>query len=391
MALGVAVVATVVCLLSGIGFLGSLFLTLPAWALAVGPAAGRRRTLVLVVALGLAAGGLRLIDDLSGATTDGYLPVWPGILIRAWVTAGLVWMLAAAIRRWRVLVRARVLRLAGVLVLPIVWLAVILPLPLVYHVPKTLPSKLGGVEARVALPGVTLHTRGYSAAQGPTLGSGPWGELTGNGVLVLVPGMGDSIEEFENRVARITAHGWAVIGYDPRGCGRSTYGATTYGTLESQDLVDLWPQVQVAAAGRPLAVYGISLGGAAVALASDRLDGLGLLISESSYDVFAELPAVANQPGPILAIGGGLSLLATGHSPLTVRPIDAPGLQAAFPKLIGWCADDRLVPAVHTERLAAAASPVTSIARPDGSHLDLVDHEPWWQALTEALDQVSAR
>ena len=62
---------------------------------------------------------------------------------------------------------------------------------------------------------------------------------------------------------------------------------------ESKDLIALWPRIQVAAAGRPIVVYGISLGGAATLLAGHQLEGVSGLIIESSYAVLPSCPVCA--------------------------------------------------------------------------------------------------
>ena len=95
-------------------------------------------------------------------------------------------------------------------------------------------------------------------------------------------------------------------------------------------------------------------------------------------------------PAPIRWAGQSLALAASGHDPFAVAPITAPVLASGdVPVVVGWCADDHMVPADQSRRLAFAGRRVLSVARPDGGHLDLVEHADWWRAIHLLLDMLA--
>ena len=65
--------------------------------------------------------------------------------------------------------------------------------------------------------------------------------------------------------------GWNVLAVHQRGHGKSGGRFTAFGLVEQYDLLDWVAFMEARFPSRPLALYGISMGGASIAYASDRL------------------------------------------------------------------------------------------------------------------------
>ena len=107
-------------------------------------------------------------------------------------------------------------------------------------------------------------------------------------------------------------------------------------------------------------LVGISMGGAAVWMASEKDPSVDAVITEGSFAVLDEtanrwfdraLPGGHVIMAPVVAIAKAFS----GVDPATVRPIDAASKWKGRPSLIIQAAEDQLMPRSYAERLSQAA------------------------------------
>ena len=168
----------------------------------------------------------------------------------------------------------------------------------------------------------------------------------------------------------------AVLAIDLRAHGESLGSAITFGRLEALDVSGAVAWLRDATPGERLAALGISLGGAAVALATPLIP-IDALVLESVFPDIAS--AISNRMrlivGPVycwltpvfMAVGTAL----TGLRPRDLRPIDA---LAAYggPVLIVSGSEDRLTTASETRSLYAAVPGAKELWLVSGAgHVDL--------------------
>lgn len=223
---------------------------------------------------------------------------------------------------------------------------------------------------------------GAAAVAIPT-GSGPplagWyaAGRPGHGAVLLLHGIRSDRRALASRMAMLARSGLAVLAIDFRAHGESAGRAITLGHLEAQDVAAALTWLRAAAPGERIGAIGISMGGAALLLAS-RKERVDAMVLESVFPDIRD--AIANRMvsvlgtrlGPALtplftAIGMGL----TGLHPSWLRPIEA---LAAYggPVLILGGTLDRATPPSETRALhAAAPGPKTLWLVEGAGHVDL--------------------
>jgi hypothetical protein len=356
--------------------LASLFCALPLLAAAAMPDGWWRvrgeRVLLVLAALGLghAPVVLAVMEARAvGATTVGW-----SLLVQGWCAAGLGLLIAVALVRWSRWCGARWwLRALGAVPFAVLAILALLPLRLLYrpNLAEPAPAAFAGERFIITGHGVDFAAR--------------WQESPGDrGALVFVHGVGLWEEHYYEHLDFLRSLGWAVLSYDLRSHGRSTPGAVTYGLRDADDLAGpIWAEARRRAAGRPLAVYGLSMGGAIALLGGHRLEGCAALIAESAYAELA--PLVRRALGPATQLGR-LWCLADGWDPLAIRPVDAPVLQAGPPLLLGSAGRDVVVPSEHGLALALAAPRARVVHDEQLAHTRLVRDSPAWRkAVAEVL------
>lgn len=356
--------------------LASLLCALPVFAAAALPVdwwdSRRERVMVILLALGFGVVpvGMALIDaGVFGATTLG----WP-LLVQGWCAAGFGLLIAVVLARWSRWCGGRWWwRLLGSVPFITLAIVVLMPLRLLYrpNLAKPDPDAVAGERFTIAGDGVAFDAR--------------WMWSPGDrGVVVFVHGVGLYKEHYSDHLTFLRSLGWSVFCYDLRSHGRSTPGAVTYGFRDAGDLAGpIWAEAKRRAAGRPLAVYGLSMGGAITLLGAHQLDGCAAVIVESPY---AELePLVRRALGPATQVGR-LWCLIDGWDPLAIRPIDAPILTSGPPLLLGTAGRDVVVPPDHGLRLAEKAPRARAIYDAEIAHTRLVrDSLSWRKAVAEVL------
>lgn len=356
--------------------LASLFCALPILAAAALPSGWwevrRERWLAIVLILGL--GHAPVAMALMEARVVGGTTVAWSLLVQGWCAAGFGLVIAVGLMHWSRWCGGRWwLRLPGGVLFAVLAILSVLPLRLLYrpNLAEPDPGAFAGERFALSGDGVVFDARWMSSPED-------------RGVVVFVHGVGLWKEHYTDHLTFLRSLGWSVLCYDLRSHGRSTPGAVTYGQRDASDLAGpVWAEARRRAAGRPLAVYGLSMGGAITLLGAHRLDGCAAVIAESAYAELA--PLVRRALGPATQIGR-LWCLIDGWDPLAIRPVDAPILVGGPPLLLGSAGRDVVVPPEHALALAAAAPRARSVHEDGLGHTRLArDSAAWRKAVAEVL------
>ena len=150
------------------------------------------------------------------------------------------------------------------------------------------------------------------------------------GVVLLVHGLAADGMMFVPALEPLAKRGFDVFTFDQRGHGASGGHTSTLGAREQFDVLAAWNEVTRATRGEriPRLAVGISLGGAALQLASPELEGLDGMLLDST---FARSSAPAKRhvplPGPLAELAFQLARITAipllGTAVLDVSPIDA--------------------------------------------------------------------
>ncbi len=183
--------------------------------------------------------------------------------------------------------------------------------------------------------------------------------VPGQGAVLLVHGIRSDRRILASRMSFLARAGVAVLAIDLRAHGESLGSSITFGRLEALDVVGAIAWLRSACPGERLAALGISLGGAAVALATPSVP-IDALILESVFPDIAS--AIANRMRLVagrsqrwltpvfMAVGTGLTRL----RPKDLRPIDALAAYAGPVLILSGC-DDRLTTPSEARALHDAA------------------------------------
>ena len=200
------------------------------------------------------------------------------------------------------------------------------------------------------------------------------------GVVVLLHAIRGSRAGMIGRARLFRDAGYSVVMIDLQSHGESTGEHITFGFLERYDALAAVKFAKSQHPGEPIAVVGVSLGGAAALLASPL--HIDALILESVYPTVGE--AIDNR---LRARLGPLSSLASialqlqmkprlGVSVDELRPIDKIAA-ADCPVLVLCGSDDRHTTAAQTRRLFDGAhEPKTLAIFPNAGHVDLERFDP---------------
>jgi pimeloyl-ACP methyl ester carboxylesterase len=199
----------------------------------------------------------------------------------------------------------------------------------------------------------------------------------GRGAVLLLHGIRSDRRALASRMALLARAGTAVLAVDFRAHGESPGGAITFGHLEARDAEGALAWLRAAAPGERVGAIGISLGGAALALASRRVPVDAMVLEAVFPDIRAAVtnrlalalgPRLGRAVAPtFLAIGTGL----TGLRPADLRPIEALARYAG-PVLVASGALDRATTPAESRALhAAAAGPKELWLVAGAGHVDL--------------------
>jgi alpha-beta hydrolase superfamily lysophospholipase len=123
----------------------------------------------------------------------------------------------------------------------------------------------------------------FTASDGTELSG--WFGSAGDGKqgVILLHGYRGNRTHMTDRARFLMSHGYSVLLYDARGCGESEGDLISIGYHETADLLAAIALMRKSGVER-IGLLGVSQGGATVLLASGRLDGIGCIIVESTYD-----------------------------------------------------------------------------------------------------------
>ncbi len=200
------------------------------------------------------------------------------------------------------------------------------------------------------------------------------------GTVVLLHAIRRSRLQMVDRARLLNRNGYAALLVDLQAHGESAGEYITAGHLERLDVRSAVRFARQRKPGQPIAVIGVSLGGAATVLASP-LD-IDAAVLESVYPTIGE--AIDNRIrmrlGPLSPIATQLLLLQLkprlGISPTQLRPIDRIG-EIGCPVLVMGGSKDRHTSPAETRRLFRSASEPKQLAIFDGAtHVDLYRFDP---------------
>jgi pimeloyl-ACP methyl ester carboxylesterase len=214
------------------------------------------------------------------------------------------------------------------------------------------------------------------------------------GVIVLLHGIHANRQQMVGRARFLHRAGYSSLLCDSRAHAESGGDAITFGHLESEDTRAEIALARSLAPGEPVAVIGVSLGGAAALLAKPPLD-VDAMILESVYPSIDR--AIENRlRGPV---GGAAPLFAPmmmaiirprlGFGADELRPIDRVG-SLKTPKFFMFGTADRDTTLQESmEMFNAAAEPKQMWAVGGAGHVDLCGYagEEYQRRLLEFLDR----
>jgi uncharacterized protein len=201
------------------------------------------------------------------------------------------------------------------------------------------------------------------------------------GAAVLLHGLRADRREMVGRGRLLYSAGYAVLMPDLQAHGESEGDRITFGHLESQDAIGSVAYMRQRFPGLPVVGLGLSLGGAAFALAGNRTHASALVL-EAAFPTIEQ--AVRNRVGRRLGPGRDLAtdllLLQLrpllGIGPEQLRPVERIG-QTGCPVLVISGAEDPLTTEAQTRELfAAAPTPRALWLVPGASHQDLLRYAP---------------
>jgi alpha-beta hydrolase superfamily lysophospholipase len=264
------------------------------------------------------------------------------------------------------------------------------------------------------------------------------GGASPRGVAVIVHGLGEHCLRYAHVAAYLHAQGWAAIGYDHRGHGRSPgkKGGLAHDDDFVQDLARVVDAARAAYPGLQLILVGHSLGGAIagrfVAAQASPAESAewarpvdGLVLSSPALaipisPIQKALLATVGKLTPDVPVGNGLRPEWVCHNPATVKAyiadtlvhdritgrltrflleagahVRARAAQWTVPTLIMWGGEDRCVDPRGSEAFAATAprSLLSSQAFPKLSHeiFNEVEQDEVLQVLGDWLTRVFGR
>lgn len=231
-------------------------------------------------------------------------------------------------------------------------------------------------------PGIDVA---FYAADGVRLAASFWmGSGPRSPGLVLVHGMGASRGAVAANASWFSAQGYAVLTVDLRGHGGSDPAFHSFGLTESQDVHAAFHWLKRRQGNAPVAVLGISMGGAAALLGDRGPVPAEAIVLQAVFTTMRETlrcrmalvvgRLVASVVEPFLSFQSRWRL---GVWPSAISPVDAIRRVRCPVMLIGG-SDDGFIPQAQTRALYAAASHVSRvlwIAEGVDRHKDIADSE----------------
>jgi alpha-beta hydrolase superfamily lysophospholipase len=211
-------------------------------------------------------------------------------------------------------------------------------------------------------------------------------------VLLLHPLRGDR-RVMVGRARLLVEAGYDAVVIDLQAHGERPGEAITFGAEEKNDVIEATQLIRATAPGRPMAIVGWSLGGAAAVLAGP-LD-VDAMVLESVYPSIDR--AIANRLSLRTGfLGAAAAPLFTSQLPLRLgvsaadlRPIDKIAEIGCPVLVLSGEADPRTTAEETRELFAAAVVPKQMKLFPNAEHVDLLESDPaaWRAAVLSFLER----
>lgn len=192
--------------------------------------------------------------------------------------------------------------------------------------------------------------------------------------------------------ARLFEAGWSVLLFDFRSHGARGFGTTSIGLRESDDVLSALDWLEAGGHDR-VAVYGVSMGGAAslIALGREARPSVRAVAIDGSFPALTDLLEhnAGRWPVPGYLVDWGIAAAGAwaGYDPAAVRPVDAvPEVRAPLLFLQGH--EDWLVPPDAAATLAAAAPGGPPPTRYRGGHDEPANAEMTQAVLTFFAERI---
>jgi len=228
---------------------------------------------------------------------------------------------------------------------------------------------------------------GYTVAAIPVAGGGhleAWyvPQASRRGLVLLFPGYATSKESLLAPAAAYHRLGYDALLVDFRGAGGSSGQDTTLGAREAVDVAAAATYARQTWPGRPLVLYGVSMGSAAIlrAVASGAMQPAGLIL-ESPYDRlldtvgnrFAAMGLPAFPAAGVLVFWGSVQ---AGMDGFAANPVDDARAVSCPTLLLHGAQDPRVTVAQNAAIFAALAGPKELVSFPDAGHEILISAAP---------------
>jgi pimeloyl-ACP methyl ester carboxylesterase len=246
---------------------------------------------------------------------------------------------------------------------------------------QTGPPRAGFVEGHVVADGLRLRV--WTRVGSPS-----------RPAVVIVHGVGDSLESFVDMGLGFAARGHSVLLLDTRGHGGSEGGHTTLGAREREDVRAAMDRLRgdgVARSG--LLLVGHSMGAVAVLRAAAGQADVRAVIVEAPYDTFRETIArhawlLYGLPRwvPLIPLSIAIAEWRAGFSADEVDAVAAAGQIRGALLAIADGADDRMPEAVVRRVFDAHPGPKRMWVAPDSGHVGASLHPDYWPTVMAFLE-----
>jgi alpha-beta hydrolase superfamily lysophospholipase len=208
-----------------------------------------------------------------------------------------------------------------------------------------------------------IHLQGWW-----NVGEDPWP------VIVFVHGLNRSRIELLERGAESRQRGYGTLLFDLRNHGESDAAYTTLGVDESMDVCAAQSFVESLAPGRPIVLWGVSLGASTALLSANRCSGAIGAVADSSFLSFEETVSHHFElitPLPSFPIADILIAITRLRMDFTLDEADVELSVANHPDLavlfVAGTNDERMPPDVARRLYAASDNPNSEILMIDGA------------------------
>ncbi len=180
-------------------------------------------------------------------------------------------------------------------------------------------------------------------------------------IFILVHGFGGAPNGWRRIVPRLHSSGALVVAPWMAGHGANPRATIGFGPAESEEVISIVQWVRGKRPKARLYLVGVSMGGAACLLAAQKVPAeISGVVIESSFPVLSEATdrwfglTTKNTSlfGPLVWTASQV----VGVSPEAVRPVEAAANLKGIPGLVISDADDKLMPASFSTRIAAAGN-----------------------------------